>query len=588
MPTEILRWAEDARNVVEEKKSRVPEELKKCPGLERHMRAKLERFLVGKGIHSIFEMDYPLRSQYEKYLDLNSVKNRAYVKAYDKVMQYVIREQMQTLNGKRKYGWKYKNEIVFLRYYPDTVLAEEFFAARNMKYLIWDFARECSEQLKRQIFDTLTYILENVKNKNCRNEKLSALQTFYSFCSENDIQSAEDLEETDLNAYYRYIKEKCTNKSASRTSTVVMNLCRRLAFIQANEIHWNAGVWYLEGLHLPEYRINPSASRESISFIEIHEPENRKLAQEFMRYELGINGQAVSTVIKRYTEVRNFIMYMEEKGIRITDCSEHNLDGYFKGLLEKELTAKGYNERILEITYFIRFLVVRKYLKPIPFFPEYYYQKVIPVHHQRSVEEEAYREIIEKLKYFPEHLRCMFLHLWCLGLRGSEVCTLKGDAYYLEGKDSWIKIYQVKMKSYKRIPIPKALYDVMKVYIERHEIQPDEYIFKNKKGGAFLYATFRRQMIKNCEINGIQNGEYVFKSHDYRHTVATMFYGNGVSLQSIRDYLGHLYDEMTRQYIDYMPKKVEQANIDYFSIPENDLAFGIKKGKGYGRKKNLL
>lgn len=281
-------------------------------------------------------------------------------------------------------------------------------------------------------------------------------------------------------------------------------------------------------------------------------------------------------------------MYMEEKGIRITDCSEHNLDGYFKGLLEKELTAKGYNERILEITYFIRFLVVRKYLKPVPFFPEYYYQKVIPVHHQRSVEEEAYREIIEKLKYFPEHLRCMFLHLWCLGLRGSEVCTLKGDAYYLEGKDSWIKIYQVKMKSYKRIPIPKALYDVMKVYIERHEIQPDEYIFKNKKGGAFLYATFRRQMIKNCEINGIQNGEYVFKSHDYRHTVATMFYGNGVSLQSIRDYLGHLYDEMTRQYIDYMPKKVEQANIDYFSIPENDLAFGIKKGKGYGRKKNLL
>ena len=88
------------------------------------------------------------------------------------------------------------------------------------------------------------------------------------------------------------------------------------------------------------------------------------------------------------------------------------------------------------------------------------------------------KEIIEKLKYFPEHLRCMFLHLWCLGLRGSEVCTLKGDAYYLEGKDSWIKIYQVKMKSYKRIPIPKALYDVMKVYIERHEIQPDEYIFK--------------------------------------------------------------------------------------------------------------
>ena len=27
----------------------------------------------------------------------------------------------------------------------------------------------------------------------------------------------------------------------------------------------------------------------------------------------------------------------------------------------------------------------------------------------------------------------MFLHLWCLGLRASEVCTLKGNAYYQQG-----------------------------------------------------------------------------------------------------------------------------------------------------------
>ena len=182
----------------------------------------------------------------------------------------------------------------------------------------------------------------------------------------------------------------------------------------------------------------------------------------------------------------------------------------------------------------------------------------------------------------------MFLHLWCLGLRASEVCTLKGDAYYWQGEEPWIKIYQVKMKSYKRIPIPKALYDVMNVYLEKHKIRPDEYVFKNKKGGAFLYQTFRQQMLKYCEINQIQNGEYLFQSHDYRHTVATIFYDSGVSLQSIRDYLGHLYDEMTRQYIDYMPKKVEQANTEYFLNKENDLAARLKKGGSYGRKKDLL
>ena len=409
--------------------------------------------------------------------------------------------------------------------------------------------------------------------------KLTALQHFYDFCNKRGVHDVEELEESDLETYDQYLKEYCINRTAAKHGMAVMNLCRKLSFVRADKIHWTAGVWYMERLHLPEYRINQSQSLESISFIEIHEPENRKYAQEFMKYELGINGQAVSTVIKRYCEVRNFILYLEEQGILITRCTAENLEGYFRILLEKKLTPKGYNERILEVTYFIRFLTVRKYLKPINFYPEYYYQKVIPVHHQRSVNEEVSREIIGKLKYFPEHLRCMFLHLWCLGLRGSEVCTLKGDAYYWEGKDSWLKIYQVKMKTYKRIPIPQALYDVMKVYIKRHNIRPDEYIFKNKKGGAFLYTTFRQQMLKNCEINHIQTGEYIFKSHDYRHTVATMFYDGGVSLQSIRDYLGHLYDEMTRQYIDYMPKKVEQANIEYFSVSENNLAACLKRGE---------
>ncbi len=30
-------------------------------------------------------------------------------------------------------------------------------------------------------------------------------------------------------------------------------------------------------------------------------------------------------------------------------------------------------------------------------------------------------------------------------------------------------------------------------------------------------------MIEACRENKIANGEYLFQSHDYRHTVATMF-----------------------------------------------------------------
>ena len=135
------------------------------------------------------------------------------------------------------------------------------------------------------------------------------------------------------------------------------------------------------------------------------------------------------------------------------------------------------------------------------------------------------------------------------------------------------------MKNYKKIPIPKALYQLMEVYLKKNGIQPEEYIFQNTKGGVCYYSTFRYQMLKACRENEIANGEYIFKSHDYRHTVATMFYDNDVSLQSIRDYLGHTYEEMTRQYIDYMPKKIALANEEFFSMQESSLASWLKKGE---------
>ena len=68
----------------------------------------------------------------------------------------------------------------------------------------------------------------------------------------------------------------------------------------------------------------------------------------------------------------------------------------------------------------------------------------------------------------------MFLHLWCTGIRGSEVCTLTGDGYEEKDGDYWLKVYQVKMKTYKRIPIPEALYKLVQVYKKKYQIGPEE------------------------------------------------------------------------------------------------------------------
>ena len=37
------------------------------------------------------------------------------------------------------------------------------------------------------------------------------------------------------------------------------------------------------------------------------------------------------------------------------------------------------------------------------------------------------------------------------------------------------------MKTYKRIPIPEALYKLVQVYKKKYQIGPEEYLFKSKK-----------------------------------------------------------------------------------------------------------
>ena len=351
-----------------------------------------------------------------------------------------------------------------------------------------------------------------------RNVRLKSLKLLYDSCVQLNI--------TDIGLLEMEQVETILKNFPETSQRSILGECRRDAFMQQEQIQWEANVWYLERLHLGKHRIDESKSLISISFMEVKEIQNREILQAYMKYELGITGQAVSTIVRRFVCIRNFIELLEQEKILAIHATVAEVKKDADGLRERGIQAKGFNERIFGIGHFYKFMEVKQYITRMPFRIEYFQQKEVIVHHDRSVEETVYMEILKKLYLFPERLRCMFLHLWCLGLRASEVCTLKGNAYYQQGEDYWIQVYQVKMKNYKRIPIPQALYQIMKVYLKKHEIQPEEFIFKNSRGGACLYGTFRTQMIEACRENKIANGEYLFQSHDYRHTVATMFYGN--------------------------------------------------------------
>ena len=223
-----------------------------------------------------------------------------------------------------------------------------------------------------------------------------------------------------------------------------------------------------------------------------------------------------------------------------------------------------FNDKVAEIHCFFRFLTARGHYSKVPFYPEYYIKREPVPHHYRSVPQNTVTEILQNLNQLPEDMRLMYLHLWCLGLRINEVCSIKREGYYLKEGVAWLRIYQHKMKMEKVIPIPMILYRSMMVYIERKKIGIDSYVFQNSKGGPFLSTHYWHEMVAWCKKQGIRCGDHVFQTHDYRHSVATALYERGASIQAIREFLGHKHENMTRRYIDCIQKHVDMSSEQYY------------------------
>ncbi len=417
------------------------------------------------------------------------------------------------------------------------------------------------------------YFIRNAANAERMHTQLGGLIRLYDFCIDEQI---EDIEKLELEQIEKF-KETLTTDYQKHQYAGITAWCGRALFVEADKIHWDANVWYMERMHLQPERIDPSDQVQTLSFAEVTHKENRHFLQMYLKYGIGITNLSISNLRSELIYVRKFLTDLNQSETEnICMVTKEQMDEYFRKEQLKKVKAETYNKKIMCILHFFNYLKAKDYIATIPFDPDYYIKKTFQHHNDRSVEQEVIDEIMANLYKFPEDTRLMYLHLWGIGLRISEVCTLKGNAYYIQGQDAWIQVYQIKMRTYKRIPIPMALYRLMEVYIAKYNRKADEYIFQNRNGGAYNKGTFKTKMIRACEKNNIQNGEYIFRSHDYRHTIATAFYDTGVPIQSIRDYLGHDYEEMTRQYVDFMPKKIEKANEEYFK--KKSLASCLGKG----------
>ena len=96
-------------------------------------------------------------------------------------------------------------------------------------------------------------------------------------------------------------------------------------------------------------------------------------------------------------------------------------------------------------------------------------------------------ETLQKISLLPKPFGLLFFNLIELGLRVGEVCTIKGNSFYMDVDGPKLKVYSNKTKTERCIPIPYDLYDVMTKHISKYNIGPHDYIFSDSNGKEESY-----------------------------------------------------------------------------------------------------
>lgn len=297
------------KTLIQEEYKELLDEIEQCNTVQERLKGNVRNFLIRQGIHHVKEIDYRIRELYESELrrTKTSSKGLEYLKTLDRIKQFDIRKEMETLSGRNKERLKYEGQVIFLPYIPDQDIASDFDYIQDKSELVWDFSQKAPETLKKQIFQILCYALRNIKDsKDRRVRYLLPLRWMYEFCVEEGIDDIERLELEQIKKLETIVARKVANV---KNSMQIVDNSRKILFMSGKEIHWYANVWYMERFNFAPERVNPSNPVQRLSFYEVTNERNRELLQEYMKYQVGIGDLALGNIRNQLCYIKKFLVY---------------------------------------------------------------------------------------------------------------------------------------------------------------------------------------------------------------------------------------------------------------------------------------
>ena len=342
-----------------------------------------------------------------------------------------------------------------------------------------------------------------------------------------------------------------------------------------SENPFEADEWDLRKLNLsPERFIN--ANVRHFNFTGVENPQNRFLLKKYAEYELLNTGVSMKTLSANLCCLKN-LLNMEQ--VPFDEWGKEEAADFAEKLQKKYSHKSTLVSRMVAIRAFESYLVNHDYImdSPLKKYSELGRFGSCYDYKSTAVDPVVLNRIFSVINKIPdERLRLGFLIQYCVGMRCSEVVSLKWDCIDRRDSKYFINYFCIKMRKDVCNVIPKTLAKMIEDFKETRE--RTDFLFKGNRGEHITTEKFRTGLQKEFVRLGVKNtdgSDYIYEPHSIRHTMAVRMREHEIPLQFIQEQLHHANPDMTLAYIEYIDKMKIKKISGFIDRCGNDVVFDL-------------
>lgn len=370
-----------------------------------------------------------------------------------------------------------------LKQYPHPYVREVF--RLRISPAILDFSRIRSNTVKQQVKDYVQYTAEEYlptlkQASHTYSQIWQRIHNGVRFLSETSIEYSDILlDHRQLQAaYIQYATEILghtgtigRNGSVYMTNNMIPNVYRYLETKKdLGKSIWDRDVIKLSDLHMAPERINPTSGSTSLRLDYYKDPEDRNSVILYFKYLISETQVSFSAIYGRNTEIKQYCLHLYKRGTTLVNATRSDVESYYAEYGAHVLKST-LDSRISTMFHLYEYLQAYSIVEANPFSmhdrsqDKYHYRL-------KTVEDSTVAQLFAVLDQIDSDISCMFLMMFCTGMRVSEVCQIRNDCMIHNEKGWFVVYYNQKMRKDVMNQIPEALAERLQREIDKRTKLP--------------------------------------------------------------------------------------------------------------------